>query len=149
MGRISPLEVFFKPKSVAIVGASSDPKKPGHTALKNLVSMGYQGKVYPVNNEGGEINGLKAYKSIKEIPGKVDFAILTIPASTVTRALEECLLKEVKGAEILTSGFRETGTPEGKRMEDEIAQIAKRGIRILGPNCFGIYCPESRLTILP
>ncbi|MGA2956762.1 MAG: CoA-binding protein [Thermodesulfobacteriota bacterium] len=146
---VEAFEPLFYPRSIAVIGASAEPAKFGNIILSAIMEIGYEGKIYPVNNEGREINGLKAYKSMKEIPGKVDFAILTIPASTVTGALEECLLKEVKGAEILTSGFRETGTPEGKRMEDEIAQIAKRGIRILGPNCFGIYCPESGLTILP
>jgi acyl-CoA synthetase (NDP forming) len=87
--------------------------------------------------------------TLEEIPGEVDFAIMTIPAPAVKNSLEECLRKGVKGVEILTSGFRETGTPEGRQLEEEVAQIARRGIRILGPNCFGIYCPESGLTILP
>jgi acyl-CoA synthetase (NDP forming) len=123
--------------------------KFGNIILSAIMEIGYEGKVYPVNPEAEEINGLKGYPSLKEIPGEVDFAVLTIPAPLVSSALEECLRKGVKGVEILTSGFRETGTPEGRRMEEEIARIAKRGIRILGPNCFGIYCPESGLTILP
>jgi acyl-CoA synthetase (NDP forming) len=143
------LEPLFYPQSIAVIGASNELAKFGNIILHALMEIGYGGEIYPVNPEGGEINGLRAYKSLGEIPGKVDFAILTIPAPAVRGALEECLLKGVKGAEILTSGFRETGTPEGRRMEEEIAQVAKRGIRILGPNCFGIYCPESGLTILP
>jgi acyl-CoA synthetase (NDP forming) len=123
--------------------------KFGNIILSAIMEIGYKGKVYPVNPEAEEINGLKGYPSLKEVPGEVDFAVLTIPAPLVSSALEECLRKGVKGVEILTSGFRETGTPEGRRMEEEIARIAKRGIRILGPNCFGIYCPESGLTILP
>jgi acyl-CoA synthetase (NDP forming) len=123
--------------------------KFGNIILSAIMEIGYKGKVYPVNPEAEEINGLKGYPSLKEIPGEVDFAILTIPAPLVSSALEECLRKGVKGVEILTSGFRETGTPEGRWMEEEVARIAERGIRILGPNCFGIYCPESGLTILP
>ncbi len=146
------LEAFaplFYPRSVAVIGASAETAKFGNIILNAILEIGYQGKVYPVNTEAGEILGLKAYRSMREIPGEVDFAILTIPAPAVKASLEECLAKGVKGAEILTSGFRETGTPQGKRMEEEIARIAQRGIRILGPNCFGIYCPESGLTILP
>jgi len=148
----SILEVFeplFYPKSLAVIGASAELAKFGNIILSAIMEIGYQGKIYPVNPEGGEINGLKVYPSLKEIPGEVDLAILTIPAPLVSGALEECLRKGVKGAEILTSGFRETGTPEGRRMEEDITRIARRGIRILGPNCFGIYCPESGLTILP
>jgi acyl-CoA synthetase (NDP forming) len=113
------------------------------------MEIGYGGKIFPVNPEGGEINGLKVYPSLREIPEQVDLAILTIPASLVSGALEECLQKKVKGVEIITSGFKETGTPEGRRMEEELSRIARRGVRILGPNCFGIYCPESGITILP
>jgi acyl-CoA synthetase (NDP forming) len=146
---VEALEPLFYPQSVAVIGASKEVAKYGNIILNAIMEIGYEGKIYPVNPEGGEINGLKAYESLGKIPGKVDFAILTIPAPAVRGALEECLLTGVKGAEILTSGFRETGTREGRKMEEEIAQVAKRGIRILGPNCFGIYCPESGLTILP
>jgi len=121
----------------------------GNIILRAFMEIGYGGKIYPVNPERGEINGLKVYGSLREIPAQVDLAILTVPAPSVQAALEECLRKGVKGAEILTAGFKETGQPEGKSMEEEISQIARRGIRILGPNCFGIYCPESGLTILP
>jgi acyl-CoA synthetase (NDP forming) len=142
-------EPLFYPKSLAIIGASAEPTKFGNVILSAIKEIGYGGEIYPVNPEGGEIRGMKVYPSLKEIPGEVDFAILTIPATLVSGALEECLRKGVKGAEILTSGFKETGTPEGTRMEDDLTRIARRGIRILGPNCFGIYCPESGLTILP
>ena len=148
----SILEAFkplFYPKSLAIIGASAELVKFGNIILSAIMEIGYGGEIYPVNPEGGEINGLKVYPSLKEIPGEVDFAILTIPAPLVSRALEECLQKRVKGVEILTSGFKETGTPEGRGMEEELSRIARRGIRILGPNCFGVYCPESGITILP
>jgi acyl-CoA synthetase (NDP forming) len=146
---VEAFEPLFYPKSIAILGASADIAKFGNIIMSAITEIGYEGKIFPVNPEGGEINGLKAYMSLKEVPEEVDFAILTIPAPLVSAALEECLKKGVKGAEILTSGFKETGTPEGRRMEEEVTRIAKRGIRILGPNCFGIYCPESGLTILP
>lgn len=146
---VEAFEPLFYPRSLAIIGASADSAKFGHIILSAIMEIGYGGKIYPVNPEGGEINGLRVYRSLQEIPGGVDFAILTIPAPLVSAALEDCLRKGVKGVEILTSGFKETGTPEGKNMEEELSQIARRGIRILGPNCFGIYCPESGLTIMP
>ena len=146
---LEAFEPIFYPKSVAVIGASAELAKFGNIILSAIMEIGYEGKIYPVNPEGGEIKGLQVCKSLKEIPGEVDFAILTIPAPLVSGALEECLRQGVKGVEILTSGFKETGTPEGRNMEEELSRIARRGIRILGPNCFGIYCPESGLTILP
>jgi len=149
MDILKALEPLFYPKSLAVIGASSDMTKFGNIILSALMEIGFEGKIYPVNTEGGEINGLKAYRSLQDIPGEVDFAVLTIPAPAIKDSLEECRHKGVKGVEILTSGFRETGTPEGRQLEEEVAGFARRGIRILGPNCFGIYCPESGLTILP
>jgi acyl-CoA synthetase (NDP forming) len=146
---LQAFEPIFYPRSLAVIGASADMTKFGNIILSAILEIGFEGRVYPVNPEGGDINGLKAYRSLQEIPGEVDFAVMTIPAPAVRNSLEECLRKGVKGVEILTSGFREAGTPEGRRLEEEIAQVARRGIRILGPNCFGIYCPESGLTILP
>jgi acyl-CoA synthetase (NDP forming) len=148
----SLLEAFkplFYPESLAIIGASAEPLKFGNILLSAIMEIGYGGEIYPVNPEGGEINGLKVYPSLSGIPGEVDLAILIIPAPLVRATLEECLQKKVKGVEILTSGFKEIGTLEGRRMEEELSRVARRGIRILGPNCFGIYCPESRITILP
>lgn len=142
-------EPIFYPRSLAVIGASADMTKFGNIILSAVLEIGFEGRVYPVNTEGGDINGLKAYRSLQEVPGEVDFAVMTIPAPAVKNSLEECLRKGVKGVEILTSGFRETGTTEGRRLEEEVVQVARRGIRILGPNCFGIYCPESGLTILP
>lgn len=146
---LKAFEPLFYPKSLAVIGASSDMSKFGNIILHALMETGFEGKIYPVNTEGGEISGLRAYRSLRETPGEVDFAAITIPAPTVKDSLEECLRKGVKGVEILTSGFRETGTPEGRQLEEEIARFGRRGVRILGPNCFGVYCPESGLTILP
>jgi len=146
---LKAFEPLFYPKSLAVIGASSDVTKFGNIILNALMEIGFEGKIYPVNTEGGEINGLKAYRSLQDITGEVDFAVLTIPAPAVKDSLEECRRKQVKGVEILTSGFKETGTPEGWHLEQQIAGFARRGMRILGPNCFGVYCPESGLTILP
>ena len=146
---IDAFNPIFYPRALAVLGASADPTKFGNIILSAIQEVGYQGEIYPVNPEGGEIKGVKAFKSLPEVPGPVDFAIITVPASALFKALEECRDKGVKGIEILTSGFKETGTPEGRKMEAEISRFAQGGMRILGPNCFGIYCPESGLTILP
>jgi acyl-CoA synthetase (NDP forming) len=146
---LKAFEPLFYPRSVAVIGASADPSKFGNIILGAMMEMGYEGPIYPVNPDGGEINGLPVSRSLEEIHGEVDLAILTIPAPLVASALEGCLRKKIKGVEIISSGFKEAGTPEGKRMEEEIARMSRGKIRILGPNCFGIYCPESGLTILP
>jgi acyl-CoA synthetase (NDP forming) len=146
---VEVLKPLFYPDSVAVIGASAEPRKFGNVILNAIKEIGYGGKIYPVNPEGGELNGFKVYRSMQEIPGEVEFAILVIPAPLVVGALQECFQKGVKGVEILTSGFKEMGSPEGRRMEEEVAAFSKRGIRILGPNCFGVYCPESGLTLMP
>jgi len=146
---LKQFEPIFYPKSLAIIGASNDPAKFGNIIFRSLLDMGFNGRIYPVNPAGQEINVLKVYSSIKAIPDEVNCAIITIPAPLVLNALKECMQKGVKGVEILKSGFKETGSPEGQRMEDEISNLARQGLRIIGPNCFGIYCPESGLTILP
>jgi len=146
---LKALDPLFYPRSVAILGASADPARFGNIILSAIMEIGYEGRIYQVNPEAGKINGLKAYLSSKEIPGEVDFAILTIRAPFLISALEVWARMGVKEVEILTSGFKETGTSEGRRMEDEIARFTRRGMQNLGPNCFGIYCPESGLTILP
>ena len=142
-------EPLFYPKSLAIIGASAEPTKFGNIILSAIKEIGYGWEIYPVNPEGGEIQGMKVYPSLKEIPGEVDFAIISLPAPLVVSALEECLRKGVQGVAIITSGFKETGSPEGRNMEEELSRIARQGIRILGPNCFGVYCPESGFTIMP
>jgi acyl-CoA synthetase (NDP forming) len=146
---IDAFHPIFYPRTLAVIGASADPTKFGNIILSAIQEIGFGGKIYPVNPDGGEIKGLKVFRSLAEIPGPVDFAVITIPASVLLSTLEECRQKGVKGVEILTSGFKETGTAEGRQLEGEISRFALGGMRILGPNCFGIYCPESGLTILP
>jgi len=113
-----------------------------------LLSFGYSGRVYPVNPQESEIQGFKAYARVSDIPEPVDFATITVPAPAVPEVVEECLARGVKAAQILTAGFREVGE-EGQKLEDRIAATAARGIRIIGPNCFGVYSPGGGLTILP
>jgi acyl-CoA synthetase (NDP forming) len=143
------LEKIFNPKRVAIVGVSSNGMGFGAGILGSLMVIGFEGKMYPVNPKGGEFLGLRIYKKVSEIPDEIDFAIISVPASNVPAALDACRKKGAAGAEILSAGFRETATPEGIALEEEILEEARKGIRVIGPNCFGIYCPKSGLTLLP
>lgn len=100
-----------------------------------------------MNPKGGEIGGLKVYPSIKDIPGPVDYAIASVPARLSPQLMQDCVAKGVKAVHFFTAGFSESGDEKGIALEAEIAQIAKRGgVRLVGPNCMGIYCPESRLS---
>jgi acyl-CoA synthetase (NDP forming) len=143
------LDRMFAPASMAIIGVSSEGFGFGRGIFLSHLAIGYAGKLYPVNRNGGSIEGMTIYPSIEAIPDNIDFAIIAVPAKHVTSALEACRIKGAVGAEVLSSGFSETGTPEGMALEEELRTVAGRGIRVLGPNCFGIYCPSSGLTMLP
>ena len=130
------LDVIFKPKSIAIVGASRDPKAIGHQCVKNLIDSCYKGKIYPINPKAEEIAGLKCYRSILEVPDEIDVALIVVPAKYVPAVTEECGKKNVKGLVIIASGFSEVGRRD---LEDEVVSIAKKyGMRILGPNIVGV-----------
>ncbi len=133
---MSDLDPIFNPKSVAIVGASRDPKAIGHQCVKNLIESGYEGKIYPVNPKADEVAGLKCYHSVTEIPDEVDIALIVVPAKYVPAVTEECGKKGVKGLVIIASGFSEVGRED---LENEVVSIARKyGMRILGPNVVGI-----------
>ncbi len=134
------LEMFFAPQSVAVIGASRDPTKLGYAVLHNLVSQ-YNGDVYPINPQATEIMGLRCYPNTNEIPQGVDLAIIVVPPRFVPQIIERCGAKGVKGAIIITAGFREAGI-EGVRAEKEVLATARQyGMRIIGPNCLGVISP--------
>jgi acetyl coenzyme A synthetase (ADP forming)-like protein len=138
------LEPFYCPTSVAVIGASRDDTKLGHAVLKNLLECGYQGKVHAVNAKGGEILGVQAYPTIKDVPGEVQLAVIVVPERFVTPVLEECGQKGVEGVVVITAGFREVGG-EGLEKEKALVDIVQRyNMRMLGPNCLGVIdtiCP--------
>ena len=143
--KIKPLERMFYPASVAVVGASSSAAETGW--VKRLLDFGYKGKIYPVNPKVREIRGLTAYANISDAPDPVDYAILNVPARAAPQALRDCVAKGVKFVHCYSAGFGEDGSEEGKRLESEIVRIITgTGTRLLGPNCMGIYCPESGMT---
>ncbi|MBR9986269.1 MAG: acetate--CoA ligase family protein [Desulfosarcina sp.] len=132
------LDSLFNPKGVAVIGASGKELHIGNRVIKNLLDFGYQGGIYPINPKADEIRGIKAYKSILDVPGQVDVAHMVIPAKFVPMAVEDCGKKGVKHIIINSGGFSETG-PEGAEIEKGFLEKAKAyGIRIFGPNCQGI-----------
>ena len=126
------LNGLLRPKSIAIIGASNTPGKIGYTVVKNLLESGYEGAIYPINPNDSEIQGLKAYKSVLDVPGEIDAAAVVVPAKIVSSVARECGEKGVKGLIVIASGFSEVGRHD---LEDEVVSIAHEyGTRVLGPN---------------
>jgi acetyltransferase len=142
----SALQVFFGPKSVAVIGATEKAGSVGRNILWNLISSPFGGTVYPVNAKRSSILGIKAYPSITAVPGPVDLAVVVTPATAVAEVVRECGQHGVKGVVVISAGFRETG-PAGAELERQvIAEAKKAGIRLIGPNCLGVMCPVTGLN---
>lgn len=138
------MKSLFEPKNVAIVGASGAEGKIGHTIVKNLVSGGFKGHLYPVNPKGGTILGYPVYKDISDIEEPIDLVTVVVPARYVLETVEACAQKKVKNIQIITSGFSEIGNIE---LEKKIVAVARSGgMRILGPNIFGIYSAAASMN---
>jgi len=136
------LERFFSPRSIAVIGASSDGSKLGYKILNNIITGGFKGSVHPVNPKGGSILGMEVYRDISEIGGEVDLAIISLPSAKANDALRSCGERGIPFAIIVSAGFREIGNVEG---EEELVRTARsHGMRLLGPNVFGsIYTPAG------
>jgi len=140
------LDKIFNPKSIAVVGGSDEEGTVGYALMKNLVDLGYKGKVYPVNLRKNEILGLKAYKSVSELPETADLAIIATPAKTVPDVVEQCGKAGIIGIIIISAGFKEIGA-EGKALEEKIVELKRKySLRIIGPNCLGIIRPSVNLN---
>ncbi|MGB8707759.1 MAG: CoA-binding protein [Dehalococcoidia bacterium] len=141
------LETAFHPESIAVAGASEDPLSFGHQFLRHLLDYNYTGHIYPVNPNKESILGLKAYPDLKSIPGPVDYVICCLPASMVLGLLAECPAKGVKIVHLVTARLSETGRQEAVELEAEMLKAARRlNIRLIGPNCMGIYYPRGRIA---
>lgn len=137
---------FLSPKSVAIIGASTDETKLGGMLLKNMITAKFDGELYPVNPKGGLIQGVKAYTSFDEIGKAVDLAVIAVKAPFVAEEIEKVGKSGTKYVSILTAGFKEAG-PEGEKLEEELKATAKKyGVRIFGPNSFGIMNPKGKVN---
>jgi acyl-CoA synthetase (NDP forming) len=141
------LDKILMPKSVAVIGASTDPFKWGYMLLNTIKKSGFEGDIYPVNPKADEIQGLKCYSNINEVSGNVDSAIIVVPARFVPKVFEDLKNKGIKGAVVITSGFNEAGE-EGIARIQQILDISKGHTRFIGPNCMGITSSDAKLSAL-
>ncbi len=142
------LSRMFRPRSVAVIGASEDPEKLSGQPVRNLLKTGYRGEIYAVNPRVESVSGIRAYESLSQIEEPVDVAIICLPGDLAVEAAEECAEKRIPVAILASSGFAEVGTPEGRDLQERLARIGESGVtRIVGPNCNGIYNALDRVSI--
>ncbi|WP_233236677.1 acetate--CoA ligase family protein [Bordetella sp. LUAb4] len=143
-GHSHPLQPFFDPASVAIIGASSDPEKLGGRPIRYLRDAGYAGHIYPINPKADTVQGLPAYASLADVPGPVDQALIIVPAAGAQQALQACIDKGIRHVQVLSSGFAEEDDA-GRQRQDDLARLAAaHGVRLTGPNCLGIVSVANR-----
>jgi len=152
VSRVTPTNVFrykqrhslnaiFRPKSIAVIGATEKADSVGRTLLWNLITNTHGRTVFPINPKRANVLGIKAYPNLAALPQQVDLAVIVTPAPTVPGVIAECVQAGVQGAIIISAGFKESGAA-GARMEQEILEQARQGnMRIIGPNCLGVMCP--------
>ncbi|MHB1909048.1 MAG: acetate--CoA ligase family protein [Nitrososphaerales archaeon] len=138
------ISAFFAPKSIAVIGASKTPGKIGHEILRNIKLGGYEGRIFPINPNASSILGFQCYPRINEVSHEIDLGVIVVPANLVENIVRECGTKGVKAVIIITSGFSEVGN---KGLEDKVLDVAREaGIRIIGPNTFGIFYAKSKMN---
>jgi len=148
----SNLECVFSPRSMAVVGLSPDPHGTwlNQVYLQAPLNAGFEGPIYPVNLKGGYIGKLRVYTSLRDVPGPVDYVISCVPAQSTPDLLEDCRATGVKVVQLYTAGFSETGQDDGIELQNRLMDIARRGrLRLIGPNCMGVYCPSSGMSFSP
>jgi acetyltransferase len=144
--RRHPLDAIFSPRNVAVIGATERPGSVGRTLLWNLISNPFGGAIFPINPKRSNILGIRAYPTIADAPDQVDLAVVVTPAPTVPDVIEECVQAGVKGAIIISAGFKEIGE-EGARLEQQILAKARQAkMRIIGPNCLGVMSPITGIN---
>ncbi|HEY41397.1 MAG TPA: hypothetical protein G4O18_06010 [Dehalococcoidia bacterium] len=144
---VETLEEILHPQSVAVIGASANSRSWGYSYTHHLIEYGFRGDIYPVNPNYPEILGIKAYPNLSSVPGTVDYVVSCVPAGDVLSLLAECVQKEVKVVHLYTARFSETGREDAAELEQEILRQARKvGIRLIGPNCMGVYHPEHGLS---
>lgn len=145
------MDFLFHPDSIALVGiTTTQPQHWTRTFLEGLIEMEFDRPLYLVNPKGGEIKGRKVHTSLKDVPGNIDYVIGLVNARIAPKLVEECAEKKVRAIHFCTAGFSETGEESRIKLESELTEVARRnGIKVIGPNCMGIYCPKSRLSFSP
>ncbi|HEY3310107.1 MAG TPA: CoA-binding protein, partial [Anaerolineales bacterium] len=142
----NPLQSIFSPKNVAVIGATEKEGSVGRTILWNLISSPFGGAVFPINPKRPSLLGIKAYPTIKDVPDQVDLAVIVTPSASIPGIVAECAEAGVKGAIVISAGFKEIG-PEGVELERRLLENAKKGgMRVVGPNCLGVMNPISGLN---
>ena len=145
---LNGLKSLFEPEAVAVVGVSKTPNKVGSMIFRNFKGSGFCGKVYPVNPKYDKVFGERCYPSVREIPGSLDLVVIAVPAPHVIDVMSDCVAKGVKAVIVVSGGFKESG-PEGAALEEKLRRIAEgSGVRVLGPNCIGVYNPYSRVDTI-
>jgi len=144
---IEYLDPIFRPRSLAVIGASTQVEKWGHRMVVRPLNTGYRGMIYPVNPNSREIAGIRSYPSISSLPAGIDLAVITLPAAMVPEALEECLRHGIRGAVVISAGFAEANQ-EGEKLQQELARLAKAaGVPLVGPNCMGLWSSLVNLNL--
>src|SRR5688572_18553912 len=141
-----PLQKFFQPQSVAVIGATETSGAVGSTVFQNLVSSGFKGGVYPVNPKRPSIHGRKAYPNISAVPEAIDLAVVVTPAQSVPGVIRECGELGISNTVIISAGFKEIGEAGVKLEYEVLAEARAAGMRIIGPNCLGVMAPQSGLN---
>lgn len=147
--RKDQLDRMFNPRGLAFFGGIASPGAFGNLIALSQVRYGYKGNLYPISPKGGEIAGHKIYKRLDEVTGPIDLACISVPARAVPEVLQDCLAHGVTGVQVHSSGFAETRNSEGIELQKDIVRIARQGLRIVGPNCFGLHSPKGGITLLP
>ncbi|MBM3155070.1 MAG: hypothetical protein FJ008_07005, partial [Chloroflexi bacterium] len=147
----SSLDFIFNPRSIAIVGASANIEansaNVANVYLESFLSCGFSGPIYPINRKGGQIRDLKVYPNVKDVPGPLDYVVCCIQAHHVPQLIRDCAAKGVKAVQFFTAGFTESETEKGRKLQEEIVALAQQGgVRLIGPNCMGVYCPSSGMS---
>jgi acyl-CoA synthetase (NDP forming) len=141
------LNLFFYPKSIAVIGASESIYSYGTRYIQALLDFGYEGKIFAINHKGENTLGYKIYRSLDEIKDTIDLAFITIPARFIADILKECIARDIKAAVAFTAGFSETGA-QGCELEKELLKAIDGNLQLMGPNCFGPYCPSGKITVV-
>lgn len=141
------LDAIFRPRSIAVIGASKQRGKIGWEIVHNIIRYGFEGKVFPVNPRAESIHSIKSYRSIQDVPDPVDLAVIVVPRETALSVIEECGVKGVKGLVVITAGFKEV-SEEGARLEKQLSDlIQKYGMRMIGPNCMGVINTDPAIKL--
>ena len=145
---VDALHTLLNPRSIAVIGASASPEKAGGRRWKTLVEGGFKGPLYPIHPKAVEIRGRKAYKSVRDLPGPIDLAIIIVPPADVPKTVDDCLAQGARGLVVITAGFGEI-SEAGRVIESGLVRAAhKVGTRLIGPNCAGIFSGPVGMNVL-